>query len=171
MERVAKWFSARAEAHRRVDEKRERAYNGWMTLSRKRKMEARDGSTKGRDRVRNARATSSRNVCNRVFLCNHPSPPCKMSASSLLSENEHRQRDGSDAPVFQFSFSRRNNDIAETEIGESLVRITRIIHLSRISSSLCIKCQSLSKAYINLMLVWIKVTFYDAHPDSADFDN
>jgi len=94
-------FSARAEAHCRVDEKRERAHNGWMTLSRKRKMEARSatkrGPTKGRDRVGDARATNFRMcVCaTRLFLCYRPGPPCKMSASSLLSEREYRYKGGS----------------------------------------------------------------------------
>lgn len=94
-----KWFSTRAEAHCRVDEKRERAHNGWMTLSRKRKMETRDGQargpTKGRDRVRDARAANFRMCVVGLFLCNRPGPPCKMSASSLLSERECRHRGGS----------------------------------------------------------------------------
>lgn len=68
-----KWFSATAEVHCRVDEKRERAHNGWMTFSRKRKMKARAlRPSEGRQRAEIERGTCAQrefpHVCNRALF-------------------------------------------------------------------------------------------------------
>lgn len=70
------------------------------------------GSTKGRDQVGNSGVANFRMYVTGSFLCNCPGLPCKMSASSLLSENEYREREdeGEAMNASRFTSSFHNND-------------------------------------------------------------